>query len=100
MLPVPAAHALQVRGASLDARRGISWTQATSRAFFRAVTPFGWTQSVKVLLHAKGVIDSPLMRAPAANLTPARRAELEATCAALAAADGSGLLGGLAVRKS
>ena len=34
--------------------------QATSRGFFRAVTPLGWTQAVKLALVDRGVLDSPL----------------------------------------
>ena len=41
--------------------------QATSRGFFRAVTPFGWTQAVKLALVDRGVLDSPLCRAPSRN---------------------------------
>ena len=47
--------------------------QAASRGFFRAVTPFGWTQAVKLALVDCGVLDSPLCRAPSRNLSPGER---------------------------
>ena len=50
--------------------------QATSRGFFRAVTPFGWTQAVKLALVDRGVLDSPLCRAPSRNLSPGERGAL------------------------
>ena len=50
--------------------------QATSRGFFRAVTPFGWTQAVKLALVDRGVLDSPLCRAPSRNLSPDERGAL------------------------
>ena len=50
--------------------------QAASRGFFRAVTPFGWTQAVKLALVDRGVLDSPLCRAPSRNLSPDERGAL------------------------
>ena len=50
--------------------------QAASRGFFRAVTPFGWTQAVKLALVDRGVLDSPLCRAPSQNLSPDERGAL------------------------
>ena len=50
--------------------------QAASRGFFRAVTPFGWTQAVKLALVDRGVLDSPLCRAPSRNLSPGERGAL------------------------
>ena len=47
--------------------------QAASRGFFRAVTPFGWTQAVKLALVDRGVLDSPLCRAPSRNLSVGER---------------------------
>ena len=44
-----------------------------SAGFFRAVTPFGWTQAVKLALVDRGVLDSPLCRAPSRNLSPGER---------------------------
>ena len=52
--------------------------QAKSRHFFRLVTPFGWTQSIKYSLYEQGVFDSPLCRAPSKNLDAAQRSELKA----------------------
>ena len=61
--------------------------QAASRKFFRMVTPYGWTQSVKLALAEKGIFDSPACRAPSKNLTAQQKAELKAIFAALAAED-------------
>ena len=61
--------------------------QAASRKFFRAVTPYGWTQSVKLALAEKGIFDSPACRAPSKNLTAQQQAELKAIFANLAAED-------------
>ena len=47
--------------------------QAASRGFFRAVTPYGWTQAVKLALVDRGVLDSPLCRAPSRNLSAGER---------------------------
>jgi N-acetylneuraminate lyase len=57
------------------AQRGVEAhaLQATSRSFFRAVTPFGWTQAVKLALVDRGILDSPLCRAPSRNLSPDER---------------------------
>ena len=51
------------------------------------VTPYGWTQSVKLALAEKGIFDSPACRAPSKNLTAQQKAELKAIFAALAAED-------------
>lgn len=59
--------------------------QATSRSFFRAVTPFGWTQAVKLALVDRGVLDSPLCRAPSRNLSPDERDALRRVLRDLAA---------------
>ena len=61
--------------------------QAASRKFFRMVTPYGWTQSVKLALAEKGIFDSPACRAPSKNLTAQQQAELKAIFANLAAED-------------